>query len=53
MDVQQVILIAALALVSYLMVLQWNEDYGPSRQPEQQVTSTSAYSSDAAAAGRR
>jgi len=50
MDVQRVILIAALALVSYLMVLQWNEDYGPSRQPEQQVTSTSAYSSDAAAA---
>jgi YidC/Oxa1 family membrane protein insertase len=45
MDVQRVILIAALALVSYLMVLQWNEDYGPSRQPEQQVTSSSAYSS--------
>lgn len=50
MDVQRVILIAALALVSYLMVLQWNEDYGPSRQPEQQVTSTSAYSNDSAAA---
>ncbi|MDY6890625.1 MAG: membrane protein insertase YidC [Pseudomonadota bacterium] len=46
MDVQRVILIAALALVSYLMVLQWNEDYGPSRQPEQRVTSSSAYSND-------
>lgn len=50
MDVQRVILIAALALVSYLMVLQWNEDYGPSRQPEQQVTSSSAYSTDPASA---
>ena len=50
MDVQRVILIAALALVSYLMVLQWNEDYGPAVQPEQQVTSSSAYTSDPAAA---
>ncbi|WP_417764759.1 membrane protein insertase YidC [Shewanella chilikensis] len=50
MDVQRVILIAALALVSYLMVLQWNEDYGPSHQPEQQVTSSSAYSTDPASA---
>lgn len=46
MDVQRVILIAALALVSYLMVLQWNEDYGPAVQPAQQVTSSSAYTSD-------
>jgi len=51
MDVQRVILIAALALVSYLMVLQWNEDYGPSRQPEQQVTSSSVYSSADSANG--
>lgn len=44
MDVQRVILIAALALVSYLMVLQWNEDYGPAQQPQQQQTATvSAY----------
>ncbi len=45
MDVQRVILIAALALVSYLMVLQWNEDYGPAQhQPQQQATTVSAYS---------
>ncbi|MBV0933788.1 membrane protein insertase YidC [Marinobacterium weihaiense] len=48
MDVQRVILIAALALVSYLMVLQWNEDYGPSQQPQQQAATVSAYA-DAAA----
>ncbi len=47
MDVQRVILIAALALVSYLMVLQWNEDYGPAQhQPQQQVTTVSAYNSN-------
>ncbi len=47
MDVQRVILIAALALVSYLMVLQWNEDYGPAQhQPQQQATTVSAYSNN-------
>jgi len=46
MDVQRVILIAALALVSYLMVLQWNEDYGPAQQPQQQVTTVSAYANN-------
>ena len=46
MDVQRVILIAALALVTYLMVLQWNEDYGPAGQSEQQVTSSSAFTAD-------
>ncbi len=45
MDVQRVILIAALALVSYLMVLQWNEDYGPAQQ-QPQVTTVSAYSNN-------
>ncbi|MBR9827068.1 MAG: membrane protein insertase YidC [Oceanospirillales bacterium] len=43
MDVQRVILIAALALVSYLMVLQWNDDYGPAQQPQQQAATVSAY----------
>lgn len=45
MDVQRVILIAALALVSYLMVLQWNDDYGPAQQ-SQQVTTVSAYTNN-------
>ncbi|GAA0795655.1 membrane protein insertase YidC [Marinobacterium sediminicola] len=52
MDVQRVILIAALALVSYLMVLQWNEDYGPAQQQsQQQVTTVSAYSSNGTSQG--
>ncbi|OPX55692.1 protein translocase subunit yidC [Oceanospirillum multiglobuliferum] len=29
MDVKRLILIVSLALVSYLMVVQWNQDYGP------------------------
>ena len=53
MDVQRVILIAALALISYMLVLQWNEDYGPAQQQavaEQQATTVSAYSTDASEA---
>jgi YidC/Oxa1 family membrane protein insertase len=53
MDVQRVILIAALALISYMLVLQWNEDYGPAQQQataEQQAPSVSAYSGDASEA---
>ncbi|MBR9883499.1 MAG: membrane protein insertase YidC [Oceanospirillales bacterium] len=49
MDVQRVILIAALALISYMLVLQWNEDYGPAQQQataQQQAPSVSAYSSN-------
>lgn len=47
MDVQRIILIAALALISYMLVLQWNEDYGPAQQQataEQQAPTLSAYS---------
>jgi len=49
MDVQRVILIAALALISYMLVLQWNEDYGPAQQQTaaQQAPSVSAYSNGA------
>ncbi|MBV1790374.1 membrane protein insertase YidC [Marinobacterium sp. D7] len=50
MDVQRVILIAALALISYMLVLQWNEDYGPAQQQataQQQAPSVSAYSNSA------
>jgi len=32
MDVKRLILIVSLALVSYLMVVQWNKDYGPQAQ---------------------
>ena len=28
MDIQRTILLVALAVVSYMMVLQWNQDYG-------------------------
>ncbi|HSX71194.1 MAG TPA: membrane protein insertase YidC, partial [Pseudomonas sp.] len=33
MDIQRSILLVALAVVSYLMVLQWNEDYGQAAIP--------------------
>ncbi len=33
MDIQRSILIVALAIVSYLMVLQWNQDYGQPQMP--------------------
>ncbi|MVW74064.1 membrane protein insertase YidC [Pseudomonas xionganensis] len=35
MDIQRSILIVALAVVSYLMVLQWNQDYGQAELPQQ------------------
>ncbi|MCF7982301.1 MAG: membrane protein insertase YidC [Pseudomonadales bacterium] len=42
MDAQRLVLIASLAIVSYLLVLAWNEDYGqPVSAPhEQMVTQT-------------
>ncbi|GGO77373.1 membrane protein insertase YidC [Marinobacterium nitratireducens] len=44
MDVKRVILFAALALISYVLVLQWNEDYGTKPPTTQAQTSVSAYS---------
>ncbi|NVK40818.1 MAG: membrane protein insertase YidC [Oceanospirillaceae bacterium] len=44
MDVKRVILFAALALISYVLVLQWNEDYGTKPPAPQTQTSVSAYS---------
>jgi YidC/Oxa1 family membrane protein insertase len=41
MDIQRSILIVALAVVTYMMVLQWNQDYGQAPLP----TQTSAASS--------
>ncbi|VXC87945.1 cytoplasmic insertase into membrane protein, Sec system [Pseudomonas sp. 8Z] len=42
MDIQRSILIVALAVVSYLMVLQWNQDYGQAALPEQTQSSPAA-----------
>jgi YidC/Oxa1 family membrane protein insertase len=44
MDIQRSILIVALAIVSYLMVLQWNQDYGQAALP---TTGTSAITAQA------
>jgi len=43
MDFQRVILVAALAVISYMLVLQWNQDYGQAPVQAQPVESTSAY----------
>ena len=45
MDVQRIILIAALAIISYMLVLQWNQDYGVKTEPVAQAESVSAYQS--------
>lgn len=49
MDVQRIILIGALCLISYLLVLQWNQDYGQQPEAQQATTSVSAYQSQPAA----
>ncbi len=33
MDIKRTILIVALAIVSYVMVLKWNQDYGQAALP--------------------
>ncbi len=43
MDVQRIILIGALCLISYMMVLQWNQDYGQQPEAQQATKSVSAY----------
>ncbi|MBN0985834.1 membrane protein insertase YidC [Amphritea pacifica] len=45
MDVQRIILIAALAIISYMLVLQWNQDYGAQPVAVAQPGSVSAYQS--------
>ncbi|MDH4559576.1 MULTISPECIES: membrane protein insertase YidC [unclassified Pseudomonas] len=42
MDIQRSILIVALAIVSYLMVLQWNQDYGQAALPTAGTSANSA-----------
>lgn len=46
MDIKRSILIAALAIVSYVMVLKWNEDYGQTSLP---TANTAAATSNTAA----
>ncbi|MDP6190710.1 MAG: membrane protein insertase YidC, partial [Gammaproteobacteria bacterium] len=46
MDFQRILLIGALGVISYIMMLQWNEDYGPTAVDPTQVTSVSAYQED-------
>ena len=54
MDIQRSILIVALAVVSYLMVLQWNKDYGQPVMPTAQTTTSTPASTlpDTTAAGQ-
>jgi YidC/Oxa1 family membrane protein insertase len=42
MDIKRTILIVALAIVSYVMVLKWNQDYGQAALPTQNVASSTA-----------
>ena len=46
MDVQRIILIGALAIISYMLVLQWNQDFGVQPEPVAQTESVSAYQSN-------
>jgi len=48
MDFQRVLLVAALAIISYMLVLQWNQDYGQPPVQAQPVESTSAYDTSTA-----
>ncbi len=43
MDIQRFTLVGALAIITYVLVLQWNKDYGASSQVPQQA-SVSSYS---------
>ncbi|MFL1466817.1 membrane protein insertase YidC [Marinobacter sp. HN1S83] len=48
MDIQRIVLFAGLAIVSYLMVLAWNEDYHqPQQQQVAQQTTSSAQTGSA------
>ena len=40
MDIKRTILIVALAVVSYMMVLQWNQDYGQAALPNQTASTS-------------
>lgn len=42
MDIKRTILIVALAIVSYVMVLKWNQDYGQAALPTQNVATNNS-----------
>lgn len=42
MDIKRTILIVALAIVSYVMVLKWNQDYGQAALPTQHAAASNA-----------
>ncbi|KJK06784.1 membrane protein insertase YidC [Pseudomonas tussilaginis] len=42
MDIKRTILIVALAIVSYVMVLNWNQDYGQAALPTQNTAASNA-----------
>ncbi|MGB1237483.1 MAG: membrane protein insertase YidC [Pseudomonadales bacterium] len=48
MDFQRIILGTTLAIITYMMVLQWNSDYGSEPVATEQAASVSAYGSSAA-----
>jgi len=45
MDFQRLLLGSTLAVITYMLVLQWNEDYGTKPVATEQVSSVSAYGS--------
>ncbi|WP_248918078.1 membrane protein insertase YidC [Pseudomonas entomophila] len=45
MDIKRTILIVALAIVSYVMVLKWNQDYGQAALPTQNTAASTANAS--------
>ncbi|GGU48492.1 membrane protein insertase YidC [Pseudomonas laurentiana] len=50
MDIKRTILIVALAIVSYVMVLKWNQDYGQAALPTQNAATAPALPDTARAA---
>jgi YidC/Oxa1 family membrane protein insertase len=46
MDFQRIFLLGTLGIIAYLMMLQWNQDYGTPTAEPTQVTSVSAYQDD-------
>ena len=46
MDFQRIFLLGTLGIIAYLMMLQWNQDYGTPAAEPTQVTSVSAYQDD-------
>lgn len=52
MDIQRSILIVALAIVSYLLVLQWNQDYGQPQLPPAAQTAPALPTAPASNAGK-